>query len=203
MDHMFEKVEALYPKAMRTGDDYFWGASDYEPLLQSIGRILVRWDDSDYQGSTVAVMERSGQYGVLIFGWGSCSGCDALQACESYKDIADLRRSLFDSIQWGTAEDTIAWMGNHDWAGDWLGRHFPPTFVDVARQALRGERPTDEAIYVEGVEDEPYAPWQPEPGDVPNGDYGMTRRLTDEELAKLPDYDFGQSGSSDKTTQEG
>ena len=97
-------AERLYPDQYDR-DDWNYGPSNYQPLLDEMGTILVQVDDSDYQGDSRLLLRDGGRYGFLVFGWGSCSGCDELQACSSYQDIADMANRLASSIPWF---DTLA-----------------------------------------------------------------------------------------------
>ena len=96
----------LYPNHSQWYDEQydtepcFETISDYQPILDSFGEILVQVDDHDYQGdSRVLYSFPSGSIGILIFGWGSCSGCDALQNCTSYDEVDELIRDLYSSIR--------------------------------------------------------------------------------------------------------
>lgn len=79
-------------------DEGYW--YDYQPMLDEFGEILVQVDDNDYQGDSFLIYRNNSQYGLLIFGWGSCSGCDALQACDNINEVQKLMNSLYDSITW-------------------------------------------------------------------------------------------------------
>lgn len=129
-----EDVRSVYPDLVEE-EDGFYGPGDYRPLLYSMGyQVLVEEDERGYQGdSFILFYDESGnhgehdgkdQYGILVFGWGSCSGCDALQACRNFKDIENLRRDLNESITWGSASDQLRYFREHDWEGDWSG-HSP------------------------------------------------------------------------------
>lgn len=104
-----EMVRAAYPELyeeeQRTGS--IWCAYDYNPLIQQIGSILIQVDDNDYQGDTRVLFEKEGRYGFLIFGWGSCSGCDALQACNSTQEIAQLLETLINDVEWFNSLDQL------------------------------------------------------------------------------------------------
>ena len=65
---------------------------DYEQLIESIGiQIIVSVSDDGWQGDTRLLFYEEDKYGFLVFGWGSCSGCDALQACQSKKEVLTVR----------------------------------------------------------------------------------------------------------------
>lgn len=124
-----EDIRRVYP-GLDESDGGFYGPGDYNPLLESMGyQILIKKDEGGYQGdSFVLFYDESGdhgeydgmdQYGILVFGWGSCSGCDALQACNYYKDIEKLRDELNDSIRWDSASSQLRYFQEHDWDGDW------------------------------------------------------------------------------------
>lgn len=112
-------VEEVYP---RLGDNgYFDGPGDYNPLLESFGySILFKTDDDDYQGDSWILFGDGERFGYLQFGWGSCSGCDALLASNSYQDIDELRQQLMESIVWwDSAREALKWFKEHDWDGDY------------------------------------------------------------------------------------
>lgn len=113
-----------YPE-LKESNGYLWGVPNYDGLVSAFGqRVLVAVDDDDWQGDSyrlIADGDEPGQkYGLLIFGWGSCSGCDALEACESIKDLQDLADSLQDQIKWFSNKESLRqYMQEHDWKGDW------------------------------------------------------------------------------------
>jgi hypothetical protein len=95
-------AKELYPSYWEeeVKNDYFYGPSNYQPIIDEFGNILVQVDDNDYQGDSRILYEKDGKYGYLIFGWGSCSGCDGLQACENIKDIQSLMDGIESDIKW-------------------------------------------------------------------------------------------------------
>ena len=100
--------------------DDSWGWSDYQPMIDSFGYVQVQVDDNDYQGDTRVLLEKEGKYGHLLFGWGSCSGCDSLQACGNIDDVQQLADELYDSIKWFEGKsDCLDYFKNHDWEGDY------------------------------------------------------------------------------------
>jgi hypothetical protein len=95
----FQLIEYVYPDCKHK--DYFSSPGDYLPLLKSFNyNIIIQLDDSDYQGETRILYDNEGKIGHLQFSWGSCSGCDSLQACNSYKELDELRNQLHKDIVW-------------------------------------------------------------------------------------------------------
>lgn len=93
-------------------------ASSYQPMVEAFGNILFQEIENDYQGSTWVLYEEGNHYGYLDFGWGSCSGCDALQGCNSMQEIQDLMEDMYFSIKWfESAAEALAWFEEQDWEG--------------------------------------------------------------------------------------
>ncbi len=107
-----KEIKEIYP-------DYDSGdtISNYQPLLDSFDyEILIQVDDEDYQGDSRLLLYDEGRYGLLIFGWGSCSGCDALQACDSFEEVDELRHFILNDIQWESDSKKMkSWIENKDW----------------------------------------------------------------------------------------
>ena len=96
-----------------------WSWSDYDPMLNAFGKIVIQVDDHDYQGDSRVLYDEGLKIGYLIFGWGSCSGCDALQACDTIDEVQKLCNELQDSIKWfDDRKSALEWFENHDWEGD-------------------------------------------------------------------------------------
>ncbi len=97
------------------GDKYWY---DYTPIVEAIGNVLVRVDDNDYQGDSYVLYYEDGKYGYLNFGWGSCSGCDALQGCSSLEQVQSLIDGMVGSVQWfDSKEECLSYFKNADWEG--------------------------------------------------------------------------------------
>lgn len=110
--HKTIHVRILYPNGA------YYGWSSYNPMIQSFGQVLLQVDDADYQGDTRVLLKNENKYGILIFGWGSCSGCDALQACSNYEELADLYVGMWNRIRWNTPENVLKYLKEHDWEAD-------------------------------------------------------------------------------------
>lgn len=136
-------IEQVYPDEAKEASErgYIYGPSDYGPLLQSFEYgILVRIDEDGYRGDSILLYkDGSERYGILVFGWGSCSGCDALQACHSMKEIEELRQQLFNQIQWFSRIEAVSYLLNHDWEGDYTDRQLTKKFVEESLVVLDKE----------------------------------------------------------------
>ena len=94
----------------------------YKPLLQGLGLIVAQQHDPGYTGDSRVLYHNVCQgFGYLMFGWGSCSGCDALAACSTYDELAELVASLHASIRWMTPEETFDFFTTHDWKAEPCG----------------------------------------------------------------------------------
>lgn len=114
----------------------------YQPMLDSFGyTILVQEDEDNYSGDSWLLMQDGSRYGYLQFGWGSCSGCDALQMCENLTEVAELRDELHGKIQWfPDAQAALQFMTTHDWQGDYsYGTEEAERFVQRAIEYLNAQ----------------------------------------------------------------
>ena len=94
----------------------FYGPSNYNPLLRSLEySIILQIDDAGYSGDSRVIFRNGDQFGTLIFGWGSCTGCDALKKCKSYEEIEFLRSKLLKNIKWGRVQELLSYIENKDW----------------------------------------------------------------------------------------
>lgn len=92
--------------------------SDYDPIIKSFGDVLLRIDSDGYEGDTRVLLTNGSRYGYILFGWGSCSGCDALQSCNTYEEIDELIHKLREQIHWfNNFLEMIAFIGQRDWEG--------------------------------------------------------------------------------------
>lgn len=110
-------VREVYPEH----EGRWGGPCDYGPLLRSLGAaVILQVDEGGWQGDSWVLLRDGARFGYLQFGWGSCSGCDALQGCHSFEDIEKLQRELAEAIQWfDSREQAAAWFEAHDWGGDY------------------------------------------------------------------------------------
>ena len=115
----------LYPEYASDEKEwgYFCSPSNYQPILDEFGEILVQVDDEDSAGDSRVLYRDDSRFGWLQFGWGSCSGSDALQGCSNMKEVQELIDSLQSEIEWfDSQEEAIKFFETHDWEGDYSWR---------------------------------------------------------------------------------
>ena len=119
-----------------------WGYwYSYDPILNAFGKIVCRVDDRAYSGDSRVLYDEGDKIGFLMFGWGSCSGCDALQACRTLEEVQKLCDKLQDSIKWfDDRYSALEWFSTHDWEGDysWYAEE-TKRFVAMAKTYLSKE----------------------------------------------------------------
>ena len=114
-----EMIHKAYPELLEE-TSYFDSPSDYTPLLSLFGKIIIQIDDDDYSGDSRVLYECSEkEIGYLNFGWGSCSGCDSLQACSDVNEIVTLANNLQSQVKWLAREEMLKFFLEHDWEGEY------------------------------------------------------------------------------------
>lgn len=119
MSKYVELAQSLY---LTEGEDrkFPYYLSGYQSIIEHFGTVAVQVEDSDYQGDSRILYADTGKgFGYLNFGWGSCSGCDALQACESWEDVGELIKQLEAQVQWKSKAEMLTFFKEHDWEGDY------------------------------------------------------------------------------------
>jgi hypothetical protein len=113
----------------------------YYGLIESCGlKIESSASLGDYQGDLFFLI-RDPETGLWAFGrtgYGSCSGCDAWEACESLQDYEGLRNSLVDGLIWKTTAEMLVWFSTKDWTGEYWGADDPEfsTWVEKVKEIL-------------------------------------------------------------------
>lgn len=113
-------IVEVYPDDFTEGNDVVY---DYQPLLKSFQyEILIQEEENSYQGDTFVLFLDNDRLGVLCFGWGSCSGCDALQSCRNHNQIEELRNQLHNDIRWfSDLEQLNIFLNDFDHTGQFYG----------------------------------------------------------------------------------
>ena len=111
-------AKELYPEYWKEEQEKgeIFAPCDYQPIIDEIGNVLIQIDDNGYSGDSRILFEKDGKYGFLIFGWGSCSGCDMLQSCSTMKEIQDLMDGLVNEVEWfDSLEELQKYFKEKDW----------------------------------------------------------------------------------------
>lgn len=106
---------------------------DYSKLIDSFEVEVLRQDhDDDYSGDSRYLLRDGERYGLLFFGWGSCSGCDALQACGIQSEVTELRDLIWGYVHWeNSATELIRYITDKDWSLDFRGDDSRPFLSGV------------------------------------------------------------------------
>jgi hypothetical protein len=106
-----EQIRAAFPVDYR---DRAWEGDnidiyDYDLIAPLYGLpVLYSWTENSYQGDAFFILQGDdGRLGLLMYGYGSCSGCDSLQACTTTQDVADLANQMFADTRWFDDKDAM------------------------------------------------------------------------------------------------
>jgi hypothetical protein len=117
----------------------YWCQNSYHDLIESFEHeVLVEYKEQDYQGDYLFLLRDGDRYGFLTFGFGSCSGCDALQGCDSKDEMIALRDNMYRSIRWeDSANAMVCYLLSKEYETEWYRDEFVP-FRAQALAALQG-----------------------------------------------------------------
>lgn len=91
--------------------------SGYRGLVERRFTVLAEEEFGDYQGDILFVVldPQTNQLGVIVTGYGSCSGCDAYQAAEdSAAELNELAAELHRSVHHGTVPELREYLVGRD-----------------------------------------------------------------------------------------
>jgi hypothetical protein len=86
----------------------------YDEMVETQGDIIKDWTLGYYQGDYVYLLKNGDKYAFTVIGYGSCSGCDNLQACENDEEFNELKDDVISSIVWGTKQDVLDYVTNQE-----------------------------------------------------------------------------------------
>lgn len=106
----------------------------YEDIVKSWGWTVLNFETfGSYQGDHLALLERGAEVGLIVFGYGSCSGCDELESITPYgydegepvdwSPVTNFATQLRESVHWESSRDALRnWIDahpeNHWWSYD-------------------------------------------------------------------------------------
>ena len=135
-------IQEVYPDAFRE-NSYSYGASSYGPMIESMAEeVLVRKRIGSYQGDELALLKDNNRYGILIFGFGSCTVCDSLLSCNSYEEVNDLRQRLYNNIKWRPSKEAIIdYLEEKNWDNEYIyhvNNNSVEDFLEECKEVLGG-----------------------------------------------------------------
>ena len=74
--------------------EYYSPPMHYDQIVATQGEMLGNWTLGDWQGDYVYLLKNEDRYAFTVIGYGSCSGCDALEACESDEEFNELKEEI-------------------------------------------------------------------------------------------------------------
>jgi len=119
------------------GEEYV--DTSYRDIVDNFGHgVLLEVSDSGYHGDSRFLLQDGTRIGWLQFGWGSCSGCDALEACDSKAEFDELAAKLKSEVKWfESREEALKFFSEHDWEADYSWHEEEQQhFVSTVRQLL-------------------------------------------------------------------
>jgi hypothetical protein len=119
-------------KPVTTGSFYWDLIESFEVTV-----LLEQEEDGEaYEGDTRVLLTDGTRWGMLTFGWGSCSGCDALAGCGTNAEVTQLRDELWNAIIWRDSPGDLAtYIRDKDWTLDFS---YSATFNEAALSILDG-----------------------------------------------------------------
>ena len=123
---MFQKIDA----SKLDYGNHSWPTLSYHQIVDGFGvTVLAHEAVGDYQGDYLYLLKDGERFGFLVVGYGSCSGCDALEAvlsCRSvgedlFESVQELADSLHREVIWkDSAADMIAYLKERDGANSYF-----------------------------------------------------------------------------------
>ncbi len=94
--------------------------ASYESLVARWGFEVVDMTIfGSYQGDYAVLLRDGDRWGWTVFGYGSCSGCDALEAAVGYSDddpwnsdVQELSDGLLSGVKWGTSAELVTHLSD-------------------------------------------------------------------------------------------
>lgn len=111
--------------------DAEWLVVYYDDLLPR-ELTVTKYRIGDYQGDILYLLEEPStqQFGILIQSYGSCSGCDELEAIgaagyraprsEVKEELSKLAVRMFERTFWGTRDQILNYLKDRDGANSWF-----------------------------------------------------------------------------------
>lgn len=113
--------------------EYYYPPMSYDEIVANQGEILKDWTIGDWQGDYVYLLKNGDKYAFTVIGYGSCSGCDALEGCGNDEEFNELREDIISGIVWGTKQDVYDYVNNQE-ANRWYFHE--SEWVDIRKEIM-------------------------------------------------------------------
>jgi len=92
----------------------------------------------EYQGDLLMIVKKDNQFGMIVAGFGSCSGCDAFQSCRDDKrKLNKLRDKLCNGVIWKDITSFISYLRTKKWRNEfYCGEEKLPEFINETIEKL-------------------------------------------------------------------
>lgn len=135
-----DQVKAMFPDAQTKYGLNF----DYGPVDEFVGKAVVSVSDGDYQGTTRILYQNKEDpslYAVREYDWGSCSGCDFMQGCNTWDELLEYVQHAVDGVEWGTASETLKVLDKMEADTREWRQEEVKEFIAESRKFLNGAKP--------------------------------------------------------------
>ena len=113
--------------------EYYSPPMSYDGIVETQGEIIKDWTLGHYQGDYVYLLKNGDKYAFTVIGYGSCSGCDALEGCGNDEEFNELKDAIVSGIVWGTKQDVYDYVNNQE-ANRWYFHE--EDWVDIRKEIL-------------------------------------------------------------------
>lgn len=94
--------------------EYYSPPMGYDQIVATQGEVIKDWVIGHWQGDYVYLLKNKDLYSLVVVGYGSCTGCDALQSCNNDQEFNELYEDIIRRIVWGTKQDMLNDLNNEE-----------------------------------------------------------------------------------------
>lgn len=113
--------------------EYYEPPMSYDGIVETQGEIIKDWTLGHYQGDYVYLLKNGDKYAFTVIGYGSCSGCDALEGCGNDEEFNELKDAIVSGIVWGAKQDVYDYVNNQE-ANRWYFHE--EDWVEIRKEIL-------------------------------------------------------------------
>lgn len=94
--------------------EYYYPPMGYDEIVATQGEVIGQWVMGTWQGDYIYLLKNKDKYSFFVIGYGSCSGCDALESCENDEEFNELKQDIINRIAWGTKQEIVDHINNEE-----------------------------------------------------------------------------------------